>query len=305
MKPPAASPPLAAQAGSRFQIPAGHWKSLLDCLAQQFTGIPREVWQARLDAGRVLDSTGRPLAADSAVRAGQNIQYFREVENETPIPFEAHVLYADEHLVVADKPHFLPVAPTGRFVLQSLLTRLVQTLGNPNLVPLHRIDRGTAGLVLFSAKADTRSRYQALFREQKIKKHYQALAPALPGMQFPLLRKTRLEAGEPFFRMQEVNGAANTETSIAVLDATGPLWRYGLTPVTGKKHQLRVHMAGLGAPIHNDDFYPLPLTLADDDFSRPLQLLAQQLAFVDPISGREHCFESRRCLLPLVPAPSV
>src|SRR3546814_8954118 len=119
-------------------------------------------------------------------------------------------------------------------------------LGNPALVPLHRIDRDTAGLVLFSANPSTRAVYQALFRERRIHKRYECIAPALPGMSFPLVRHTRLVPGEPFFRMQEVEGAPNSETRIGVLECSDALWRYALEPVTGRKHQLRVHMAGLG-----------------------------------------------------------
>jgi tRNA pseudouridine32 synthase/23S rRNA pseudouridine746 synthase len=177
-------------------------------------------------------------------------------------------------------------------VRETLLARLVQRLGNPDLVPLHRIDRDTAGLVLFSANPATRDAYQALFRQRRIHKRYEAIAPALPGLVFPLVHASRLEAGEPFFRMREAEGVANSETRVDVIERMGELWRYALEPVTGRKHQLRVHMAALGAGILNDRVYPELRRAADDDHERPLKLLARGLGFVDPVSGIERRFES-------------
>ena len=236
---------------------------------------------------------GAPLAVDAPYRLGAEIRYFREVADEAAIPFQETLLHVDAHLVVADKPHFLPVTPAGGHVRETLLARLVQRLGNPDLVPLHRIDRDTAGLVLFSADPATRDAYQSLFRQRRIHKRYEAIAPALPDLAFPLLHASRLEAGEPFFRMREVDGAPNSETRIDVIERAGDSWRYALEPVTGRKHQLRVHMAALGAPIRNDRLYPELTPVAADDYARPLQLLARALAFVDPLTGAERRFESR------------
>ncbi|RYZ69806.1 MAG: pseudouridine synthase [Lysobacteraceae bacterium] len=277
---------------STLQLPAGHWQTLLDGLCARFPRIDRAQWLDRFRRGRILDAQRRPLAADEPYRVGATIHYFREVRDESPIPFAEAVLHADPHLVVADKPHFLPVAPAGAHVRETLLTRLVLRLGNPDLVPLHRLDRGTAGLVLFSADRRTRAAYQALFRERRIEKAYEAVAPALPDRAFPLVRRSRLVAGEPFFRMREAEGAANAVTRVEVLDAAGPWWRYALFPETGRKHQLRVHMAALGAPIRNDRYYPSLEPQSADDFGQPLQLLARRLAFNDPLSGSPRRFES-------------
>ncbi|RYD24715.1 MAG: pseudouridine synthase, partial [Verrucomicrobiaceae bacterium] len=183
-----------------------------------------------------------------------------------------------------------------RHVRETLLARLVRRLGNRDLVPLHRLDRGTAGLVLFSAHPDTRDAYQALFRERRIQKRYEAIARPLPGVAFPLERCSRIVKGEPFFRMHEVEGPANAHTRVELVSNRGPWWCYGLSPVTGRKHQLRVHMAALGAPIRNDPVYPGLAAEAPDDYARPLQLLARSLAFVDPISGLGRRFESPRLL---------
>ncbi len=279
---------------SRLQLPPGAWATVLDALCARFPAIDRATWLDRFTRGRVLDEVGQPLAVDAAYRVGMEIRYFREVRDEPVIPFEAIVLHVDEHLVVVDKPHFLPVMPAGGFVRETVLARLVGRLGNRDLVPLHRIDRGTAGLVLFSANPATRAVYQALFRERRIEKRYEALAAPLPGVVFPLVRRSRLERGEPFFRMAEVAGEANSESRVDVVEQGGDVWRYALEPVTGRKHQLRVHMAALGAPIVNDSVYPTLQAHADDDYGRPLKLLAKLLAFTDPLSGRKRIFESRQ-----------
>ncbi|UTW06825.1 pseudouridine synthase [Pseudomonas benzenivorans] len=285
---------------STLHLPQGNWATVLDCLAAHFPAVGRERWAQRMARGRVLDAEGAPIGPQQAYRAGLRVHYFREVAAETPIPFQEAVLHVDEHLLVADKPHFLPVMPAGEYVEQTLQARLAKRLGNADLVPLHRIDRHTAGLVLFSTNPQSRGRYQALFRERRIDKYYEALAAALPALQFPLLRCTRLEAGEPFFRMREGGGAANSETRIEVAEKLGELWRYALYPVTGKKHQLRVHLAALGAPICNDPFYPEVSAAADaaDDYSKPLKLLAKGLGFIDPLSGEPRRFESRLNLSP-------
>lgn len=284
---------------STLHLPQGDWSTVLDCLCAHFPAIARELWLERMARGRVLDAQGAPIAADRAYRVGLKVHYFREVAAETPIPFVETILHVDEHLLVADKPHFLPVMPAGEYVEQTLQARLAKRLGNADLVPLHRIDRHTAGLVLFSTNPQSRGRYQALFRERQMHKCYEALAAPLPGLDFPLLRKTRLEAGEPFFRMQEVPGVPNTETRIEISQRLDEHWLYRLYPVTGKKHQLRVHLAALGAPILNDPFYPEVSDAPDapDDYSKPLKLLARGLAFSDPLTGEPRSFESRLSLL--------
>lgn len=299
---PAPGTPLDHSAPSRLQLPPGSWSTVLDCLCERFPAVARATWVDRFGRGRVLDADGAALGVDAPFRTGAEIRYFREVPDEAVIPFTETILFADDHLVVADKPHFLPVVPAGRFVRETLLARLVRRLGNADLVPLHRIDRETAGLVLFSANPVTRAAYQDLFRLRRITKGYEALAPALPSLEREsvLVRRSRLLAGEPFFRMREATaagaGADNSETRVEVIERGGPVWRYALSPVTGRKHQLRVHMAALGAPILNDAMYPTLLERTADDYSRPLQLLAKWLAFVDPLSAKERRFESGRQL---------
>lgn len=292
------SDPVSADvAASRLQLPPGDWGCLLDGLCARFPRIDRAQWADRFARGRVLDVQGRALAAEQPWQVGLEIRYFREVEDEPAIPFVESILHQDDDLLVADKPHFLPVTPAGGHVRETLLARLVARTGNPHLVPLHRLDRLTAGLVLFSTRPATRDAYQRLFRERRIDKTYQALAPALPALQFPLERHSRLVPGEPFFRMAEAAGVPNARTRIEVIDAGGPVWRYRLDPESGRKHQLRVHMAALGAPILGDDLYPVLRTEGQRDPGEPLQLLAQALAFVDPLSGQRRSFTSGRQLI--------
>ena len=283
-----------APAPSRLQLPPGAWSSLLDGLCARFPRVSRAQWLDRFGRGRVQDVQGRALAPGQPWQVGLEIQYFREVADEPVIPFAESIVHLDEHLLVADKPHFLPVTPAGGYVRETLLARLVARTGNRDLVPLHRLDRLTAGLVLFSTRPDRRDAYQRLFRERRIDKVYEALAPGLPEFPFPLERHTRLVPGEPFFRMAEVPGEPNARTRVEVIDGTGPVWRYRLHPVTGRKHQLRVHMATLGAPILGDDLYPD--LLADAPADAPLQLLARELAFDDPLTGEPRTFTSAQRL---------
>ncbi|WP_166359357.1 pseudouridine synthase [Pseudomonas akapageensis] len=285
----------ARHQASTVCLPAGPWTTVLDCLCEHFKAISREQWLDRIARGRVLDAQGAPISVELAYKQGLRIHYFREVPNEKPIPVQENILHMDEHLVVADKPHFLPVTPTGEYVEQTLLRRLIRRLDNPHLVPLHRIDRHTAGLVLFSANPGSRGAYQSLFPNRQIEKRYEAIARALPDLDFPLVHKSRMVNGQPFFRMQEVPGISNSETLADVVQKQGEWWRYALFPVTGKTHQLRVHMTALGASICNDPFYP-EVSQAEDDYSKPLKLLAQSLRFKDPLTGQERFFETRLAL---------
>ena len=285
---------------STVHLPPGAWATVLDALCARFVAISREQWLDRMRRGRVLDVDGAPIEPERLYLRGMRVQYFREVADEPVIPFTESVLYIDEHLVIADKPHFLPVMPAGRYVHQTLLTRLIERFDNPNLVPLHRIDRATAGLVMLSNNPATRAAYQSLFRERRITKHYEALASALSERAFPFVHRSRLGKAAEFFRMQEIDGAPNSETRIDVIERGAGHWRYALTPVTGRTHQLRVHLAALGAPIANDRLYPVLHAEAPDDYSRPLQLLACALEFADPLTGASRRFESRLNLQPSI-----
>ena len=289
------SPPTVEGVGpSRQRLPAGRWETVLEFLTERFPGVGAETWLARMSEGRVTDEAGRRVGARTPYRAGACVFYYRELEAEARVPFAERVVYRDEHILVADKPHFLPVVPAGRFLRETLLVRLKQQGAPASLVPVHRLDRETAGLVLFSLNPSTRGLYAALFRERKVAKFYEALAPARADLRFPLTRRSRLAAGEPFFRMKEVEGEPNSETHVEVLGSRGALNLYGLRPATGRKHQLRLHLSALGMPIVNDRLYPELRRADGDDFSRPLRLLARSLSFRDPLTGREHHFESDR-----------
>ena len=288
-------PILRGVAPSYLWLPQGRWDGMLAFLVDQFPAVDEASWRDRMARGQVVDGAGTPLAPDSAVRPGARIWYYRELEAETPIPFEERILLQDEHLVVVDKPHFVPMTPTGRFLRETLLVRLKDKLALPDLTPIHRLDRETAGVVVFSASQRSRGAYQSLFQKRSVKKVYEALAAPLV-LDYPHLHRSRMVDADQFFLMKEEKGEPNSETIVEMIERRGELALYRLHPHTGRKHQLRVHMASLGAPIVNDAFYPVALPCKGDDFTRPLQLLARSIAFPDPLTGEQREFFSQRTL---------
>jgi len=279
------------------------WPALIDHLCERLPRIGRAEWTERMRSGSVLGEDGQPLAPDASYVGGARVYYWRELPQEEPIPFKASVLFEDEHLVVADKPHFLPVTPGGRYVRETLLVRLKAQLGCADLSPLHRIDRETAGLVLLSKRPQDRDAYQSLFRERRVDKVYEAVAPWREDLAFPLTRTSHiLEDEQAFYRMREAGPneglAPNSETRIECVQRNGARALYRLHPVSGKRHQLRVHMHGLGLPIEGDQFYPVVRRGPDEreDFAEPLQLLARSIAFSDPVTGQPRHFASAQQL---------
>jgi tRNA pseudouridine32 synthase/23S rRNA pseudouridine746 synthase len=284
-------------APSYLYLPEGDWPDMISFLVTRFPDVSEAAWRARMARGDVVDGDGNPLTPASRFKRGLRIFYYRELEEpETPIPFKEEILHLDEHVVVVDKPHFLPVIPSGRFLHETLLVRLRKTLGEEDLVPIHRLDRETAGVVIFSRNAASRGVYQSMFQKRVIDKEYEALAPRLDGVTFPFTYRSRMVEGNKFFVMKEVEGEPNSETLIDVIEQRGALTLYRLHPHTGRQHQLRVHLSSLGVPIVNDAFYPVALPCKQDDVSQPLQLLARAISFIDPLSGEWREFRSRRTL---------
>ncbi|MBC3872932.1 pseudouridine synthase [Undibacterium flavidum] len=293
------APALATRNGispSYIWLPEGQWENALAFLSQQFPYIHADIWRRRMEKLEVRDADGNCLQADSQVKRGMCIYYYREIENEVAIPFQEKILFEDEHLLIVDKPHFLPVTPGGQYLRETLLTRLKASTGIDHLTPLHRLDRETAGVILFSKQIQSRGAYQSLFQMRQIEKTYHALAAHLPQQTFPYRKTSRMEESDRFFIMHEVAGTANSETFISVLERREEIDLYQLQPHTGKKHQLRLHMASLGAPILNDQFYPVALPVGSDDYNRPLKLLAKSISFIDPISHKKREFNSEQNL---------
>ncbi|QRO13749.1 pseudouridine synthase [Moraxella osloensis] len=275
---------------------------LIDYLAAHFSHISLATWQRRFDSGLISLERGEPLKHDSPYLAGQTILYYRQVENEPIIPFEPNILHLDEHLLVVDKPHFLPVTPSGHYVSQTLLAKLrnhpdLQQLAVNDISPLHRLDKDTAGVMLLSVNPSSRACYHALFADRHIHKTYHAIAPTRSDLSYPFHIRSRLERGEPFFLTKTAQGEPNAHTMIELIENNGAFSLYRLTPVTGKKHQLRVHMASLGMPLLNDNFYPTVKTQGSSDFTKPLQLLAKSIAFIDPITQQARRFDSQLRLI--------
>ena len=274
----------------------GDWPLVLDYLAERFPRLSRSEWQVRMAQGDVLDTQRQAVPPLAPFRPGERLYYFRWQPEEAPIPVQETVLYQDEHLLVADKPHFLPVIPSGKYVRETLLVRLRVKLGLEHISPIHRIDRDTAGLVMFSLQPASRDAYQRLFRERRVDKTYLAVAAWKPGLAWPQRRETRIAEASHFMQQTEVPGPPNALTHIEPVRHEGPRALYRLHPVTGQRHQLRVHMAALGLPIENDGIYPELLPEGAMDLERPLQLLAHSIAFDDPLSGQPRHFTSQRSL---------
>ena len=303
---PAVRPPARDGVGaSRIVVTPGPWWTVAEFLAARLrAGID---WRARLARGEVVDLRGQPLAADALCRPGQVLWYWRSLPPEHAVPFELQLLHQDEHLVVVDKPHFLPVVPGGRYLQETVMVRLKRLLANDDLVPLHRLDRETAGVLLFSADPATRDAYHALLRERRVLKVYEAVVPWRSERPLPMTARHRLldAKGAHHLPVQVVDGEPNAEVRIELIRLIqrgdgGRLAHLRLLPVTGRRHQLRVQLNALGMPIVGDRIYPRlwpeePLE-AEPDYSEPLQLLAREVGFTDPVSGSARRFVSARTL---------
>ncbi|WP_241839232.1 pseudouridine synthase [Rhodoferax antarcticus] len=270
-------------------------------MTERFPNVAPATWLARMARGDVFDELGAAITPQQASQppypANTRLYYYRDVPDEPHIPFEEVVLYQDEHLLVVDKPHFLPVVPSGGYLRETVLVRLKHKLGLADLVPIHRIDRDTAGLVMFSKQPASRAAYAALFSRHQVRKTYHAIAPWRADVPLPQLRQSRIREAGHFMLQHEVPGPVNAITQINVLEVRGDLARYALKPVTGQRHQLRVHMLALGLPILNDGLYPTLTPEGQMDHAHPLQLLARELVFTDPVNLAERHFVSQRQLM--------
>lgn len=267
---------------------------LIDFLDRHFPRVGRDTWLERLQCGKISDEQGRVVDESTPYRINARLKYFREVKAEPRIPFEEKILYEDDEILVADKPHFLPVTPTGKHVNECLMHRLVVRTDNRELVPLHRLDKETAGLLLFSKRPETRKDYFGLFEGRRIDKQYEAVA-TLPKYadEKEWLIESRIEPSGEWILCHNVPGEINARSRIELLEKEGDVARFALSPITGKTHQLRLHMGLIGSQILNDKFYPVLLPESEAlDFTQPLQLLAKRLSFTDPVTGIAHSFES-------------
>ncbi|MFD7441133.1 pseudouridine synthase [Streptomyces sp. NPDC059909] len=282
----------------RVRLPAdpdGSWRTVRDHLLERFgEAVGAERLEAMLRDGRFVGTDG-PVAADEPYAPGRHLWFHRDFAAEERVPFDVGIVYRDERLVVADKPHFLATTPRGRHITETALARLRRELALPELQPAHRLDRLTAGLVLFVVRPEDRGAYQTLFRDRRVRKEYEAVAPYDPEVALPVTVRSRIEKERGVLAARDVPGEPNSESRIELLDhrVGRALGRYRLLPATGRTHQLRVHMNSLGLPILHDPVYPVVREDGPEDHARPLQLLARALEFTDPLTGRECRFESR------------
>jgi tRNA pseudouridine32 synthase/23S rRNA pseudouridine746 synthase len=280
-----------------LRLPAeGPWATVRAHLVERLTGAGPGVVAGMFEAGLVVDADGKPVAPDAAYVPGMYVWFQRELPDEVRVPFPLEVVYRDEHIVVVDKPHFLATTPRGSHVTETALARLRRELGVPTLGAAHRLDRLTAGLVLFTVRPGERGAYQSLFGDRRVRKEYEAVAPYDPGLALPRTVRSRIVKERSVLAAREVEGEPNAVTRVELVEHRGDgLARYRLVPTTGQTHQLRVHMNALGIPILGDPLYPeVAAPVPADDFRRPLQLLARVLEFTDPVTGVEHRFRSGR-----------
>ncbi|WP_433855583.1 pseudouridine synthase [Streptomyces kronopolitis] len=261
-------------------------------LVERFAGAVGAGRVAEMFAAGRFFGVGGVLRGDEPYVAGAYVWFHRDFVPEVPVPFEVGVVYRDDRIVIADKPHFLATTPRGRHITETALARLRRALGLPALQPAHRLDRLTAGLALFVVRPEDRGAYQGLFGARRVRKEYEAVAPYDGRVALPVTVRSRIVKERGVIAAREEAGAPNAESRIELVERRGGLGRYRLLPTTGRTHQLRVHMNGLGLPILHDPVYPVVLDPAPDDFSAPLQLLARVLEFTDPVDGRERRFES-------------
>lgn len=237
----------------------------------------------------------RPVHEDDPYAPHTFVWFHRDLRVEAEVPGELRLLHRDDRIVVVDKPAFLSTIPRGRHVQQSVVVRLRDELGLPELSPMHRLDRVTSGVLMLATERRWRSPYQVMFEQRLVSKTYRALAPWSDALATPITVRNHLRKQRGVLQAEVVPDApVNAETLIEVESRDGDLAVYRLTPLTGQTHQLRVHLWGLGVPIVDDPLYPVVCDVSVDDFSRPLQLLASELAFTDPIDGSARRFVSGR-----------
>ncbi|TQL00257.1 tRNA pseudouridine32 synthase/23S rRNA pseudouridine746 synthase [Streptomyces puniciscabiei] len=282
----------------RVRLPyGGTWATVREHLVQRLTGAAPGMIESMLESGLIVGADGRAVAPDAPYEPGMFVWFHRELPAEVPVPFPVEVVHRDAHIVVADKPHFLATTPRGSHVAETALARLRRELGIPTLTAAHRLDRLTAGLVLFTVRPEERGAYQTLFRDRRVRKEYEAIAPYDPSLVLPRTVRSRIVKERGVQAAREVEGEPNAETYVEPAGRRGGLARYRLVPATGQTHQLRVHLNALGVPILGDPLYPeVTAPVPDGDFRRPLQLLARRLEFTDPVTGAEHTFVSGRVL---------
>ncbi len=299
----------------RVRLPAaGAWATVREHLVERLSGAGAGVVDGMFDAGLVVGADGRAVPSDAPFVPGMFVWFHRELPDETPVPFPLEVVHRDEHIVVADKPHFLATTPRGAHVAETALARLRRELDIPTLSAAHRLDRLTAGLVLFTVRPEERGAYQTLFRDRRVRKEYEAVAPYDSALALPRTVRSRIVKERGVLTAREVPGEPNAVSRVELVEhraeprvehrtdgagslAISTLARYRLLPGTGQTHQLRVHMTALGVPILGDPLYPeVTGPVPAGDFRRPLQLLARGLEFTDPVTGVEHRFRSSRVL---------
>lgn len=297
--PPMSGAPLPIRDGlnpTRLHLPDnGRWETVSEYLVARFPDDAARVVE-KIELGEVMFGDGTVITPITPFMPRVLVYLYRDPPVETRVPFEIEILHRDDHLLVVDKPHFLATTPRGSWIAETALVRLRRDLDLPELSPVHRLDRLTAGVLVFTTHREVRRPYQMLFDRRLVHKEYEAIAPAAPHLTFPLEVGSHIVKERGVLQAREVDGPVNAITRVESIEVDGDRARYRLLPRTGKTHQLRVHLNSLGIPILGDNLYPKTYDVGAQDYSNPLQLLAKMIEFDDPITGRRTRFASSRNL---------
>ncbi len=279
------------------QLQDGEYGTVLDHLVARFPQDEARL-REKVALGEVVDADGTPLTEYSPLIPRSDVYLYRDPPVEPVVPFPIEILHRDEDLLVVDKPHFLATTPRGAYVARSALVLLRRQFDLPELSPAHRLDRLTAGVLIFTVRPQVRRAYQELFAQRTVTKTYEAVARFDPDLELPRTVRSRMIKERGVLRAEEVPGEPNAETHVELAEHDDRFGRYVLTPRTGRTHQLRLHMSSLGVPIVGDNFYPHFYDVRGDDYAHPLRLLARAISFADPFTDVERRFVSRRRLEP-------
>jgi 23S rRNA pseudouridine1911/1915/1917 synthase len=268
--------------------------------ATRYRHSSEAVWRERMARGEII-RRGKPAAPDDRLTAGDVLVWRRPPWEEPPVPTAIPVLYEDESVLVVDKPAGLPVLPDGGYLENTLVFLLRgHAAADAPPVPVHRLGRGTSGVIVLARSATVREHLCAQFRRATaeagravLRKSYRALTSAVPGL--PDAIEIRQPIGPvPCARLGTVHAASPAGrpacSRCRILARRGGTLLWEIELITGRPHQIRIHLASIGAPLLGDPFYGPGGVPRPDSDALPgdigYTLRACALRFVHPRTGR-------------------